>query len=99
MLYTLLVLLGCPAPSTSIVAVHEVYDVPPPPGQRTLQLDGVPPGRFALGSAVTVRDRAGTTLAVGDVVTDSVDPPSITVYVPEIAADAVLSAPGGLTAR
>lgn len=69
----------------------EVYDVPPPPEHRTLQLQGP---SLAPGTLVWIDDASGGRLGRGDVVDNSVEPPSITVYVPESEADGILEASG-----
>ncbi|MCB9679639.1 MAG: hypothetical protein H6737_31320 [Alphaproteobacteria bacterium] len=89
--------LACAGPGRAVERVEEVADVPPPPGFRTLRLHGVDPAGIALGAEVSVR-AGGRELARGDVVLDATQPPSITVYVPEGTADAVLAA-DGLTVR
>jgi len=62
--------------------------VPPPPGQRTLLLQGPHPHPIELGQPV--RLRAGPHRATGDVVDHTDAPPTLTVYVPEQAAQDVL---------
>ena len=73
----------------------EVYDIPPPPAQRTLQLTGDVPTGLTLGSYVSITH--GGVVSEGDLVDQALDPPSLTVYVPEARADAILEASGALT--
>lgn len=90
-------LLGCwsgPSPAVHVgLTATEVYDVPPPPDQRTLQLSGALPKPLELGSTVHIRHHQQTTPA--DVVDQ--EPGSLTVYVPADRAEAILDATGSLT--
>lgn len=89
-------LFGCGArtgaPVVAPIVAVEVYDVPPPPEHRTLQLGGAHP--HAPGTLVWIADVDGTRLTRGDVVDNATSPPSITVYVPEVDTDRVLDATG-----
>lgn len=84
-----LLVLACalldPEPTgTPILGVEEVYDVPPPPGFRTLALRGLvlPPGAI-----VGIHGPAGR-LGTAEVVVDG--PDGVIAYVPERIADEVL---------
>lgn len=85
--------LGCgvlsPPLSTPVLDVSEAFDVPPPPGQRTLRLTLQAPRACALGEPVQIL-QGDAPVTTGDPVDCSVEPPSLTVYLPQEAADAVL---------
>lgn len=69
-----------------VQAVAEVYDIPPPPAQRTVRLDGptLPPG-----TRIEVRIEGGTRVET-EVVLDT--PNSVTVYVDERSTEQLLDA-------
>lgn len=85
--------LACAGPDRRIDAVTEVYEVPPPPGHRTLGLEGVATRGIALGDRVHIV-AGGQALATGDVVLD--EGQTLTLYVDEAAAERVLAHPGPL---
>ncbi|MEZ4318912.1 MAG: hypothetical protein R3F61_15465 [Myxococcota bacterium] len=104
-------LLACGTPSTpgehaapdgahtpQPVEVAEAFDVPPPPGHRTVRIHGLSPEGLELGAMVALCGPDGTVLARGDLVDHSVQPPSLTLYVPEADVDVLFSQPF-LTAR
>lgn len=74
---------------TQVREVVEAFDVPPPPEQRTLRLRLEAPGTWELGEALQIFE-GDAPVAVGDLVDVGRDPPRLTVYLPEEAADAVL---------
>lgn len=91
---------GRPAPTAPIprtTDVREAFDVPPPPGHRTLELVGLPLGPHALGDVLTIRAADGSALGTGDLVLDDPITPSLTVYVPTAPATVMLEHPGPLT--
>jgi hypothetical protein len=81
-------LLACTTPAP--LTVVEVYDVPPPPGQRTVLVRGPHPVPTPLGAARTlVADGRPVVL---DVVDRQAGPPTLTAYVAEADADRLLDA-------
>jgi hypothetical protein len=89
----LLLVFGC-APSTERVSPVEVYDVPPPPGARTVsfELSWQP----ALGAEVAVR--GATTVSVDVVDVSETAPFTVTGYAPEDGAMRLLEG-GAWTVR
>jgi hypothetical protein len=89
MLLGLLMACGPPAPDRVVDRIDEAFDVPPPPEMRTVRLVGVSTVGFTLGEPVVI-ERNGARVAVGDLVLDVEEPPSLVVYVPEDEASSLL---------
>ena len=73
------------------VVVAEIFDVPPPPGHRTVQVSGLPAEGLVLGALVPLGSPAGAPIATGDLV--DIEGQALTFYVPEAQTDALLDAP------